>query len=865
MTGKRAHVSAASTGPSAASWSFDHPTPLVEPLTHREREILTRLAGDLYSHEIAEALTLSPNSIKWYTRQIYAKLGVNSRKAAIRRARELGLLESGSPPVFHAHSLPAVLTPFVGRQAELEQVRQLLADPVYRLLTLTGAGGVGKTRLALRLANEMQACYPHGAWLVELASLSDPELVPQTVAAAFDLRPERDRPIHTVLVDTLRGRNLLLVLDNCEHLVVACASLAHSLLLSCPDLHILATSREALGIEAERTYLVPSLSFPEPGERISKEDLTKYAAIDLFTRRAKVALPDFELDEANAEVVTGICRHLDGIPLALELAAAHLRAIELEQIASQLEDRFHLLSGGDRTAPPRLQTMHASIDWSYELLTQAEKTMLRRLSVFAGGWNLSAARAVCTDEALPEASIADLLGGLVNKSLVQVLRRQGRELRYRLLETVREYGQEKLLDAGELASTRDRHLAYFVTLAEQAAPELEGANSVLWLRRLDDEIDNLRLALEWALTNNVEAGLRLITPIGIFWEQMGRMREHFEWITRLLERPEVQAHSLSRARALGIKASELHDMGDLAQARSCAEMSLALCRELGDRKGEAFCLATLADLQKDSLSMQRLLEQSLALYRTMSDKVGQAGILRSLGHCYGNGSERARLFAEESLALFREVGDPVNVSLQLQSLATLLTQNEDYAAARKLIEEALPMQRKLGLKRDIPYSLNAVGRLAFWQGDRQQARACLEESILLSEETGQFPQSFWARAFLAYVLLREGETASARLEFVDSLNQSRNIGSITGTVFVLEGLASLAVAESRPERAAALFAWTVDMRHSTGNGRPVNEQADVDRDLASICLQMDETDMQAACAAGRSMTLAEAITLALAN
>ena len=259
------------------------------------------------------------------------------------------------------------------------------------------------------------------------------------------------------------------MLDNCEHLVAACASLANTLLQGCPDLHILATSREALGIEAERTYLVPSLSFPEPGEKISPEDLTKYDAMDLFTRRAKVALPDFELDEANAAAVTGICRHLDGIPLALELAAARLRAMDVEQIASQLEDRFHLLSGGDRTAPPRLQTMHASIDWSYQLLPQAEKNLLRRLSVFAGGWSLAAARAVCADEALPEADIPDLLGGLVNKSLVQVLRRKGRELRYRLLETLRQYGQEKLLDAGELTSTRDRHLAYFVSLAEQAA------------------------------------------------------------------------------------------------------------------------------------------------------------------------------------------------------------------------------------------------------------------------------------------------------------------------------------------------------------------------------------------------------------
>ena len=864
MTEKNAPISTAGTRSSTADLSLDHPAPLVEPLTRRERQILARLVSDLYIHEIAEALTLSPNSVKWYTRQIYAKLGVTSRKAAIRRARELGLLEESKiGTVFHPHALPAALTPFVGRQAELEQVHQLLADPVYRLLTLTGAGGVGKTRLALQVAGELQGGYPQGAWLVELASLSDPELIPQTVAATFDLRPGPDRPILTVLVDALRSRNLLLVLDNCEHLVAACASLANSLLQGCPDLHILATSREALGIEAERTYLVPSLSFPTPGEKISTENLTKYDAIDLFTRRAKVAVPDFELDQANAPAVTGICRHLDGIPLALELAAAHLRAMDVEQIASQLEYRFHLLSGGDRTAPPRLQTMHASIDWSYQLITPSEKILLRRLSVFAGGWSLAAAKGVCADKAFPQDDILDLLGRLVNKSLVQVLRRKGWELRYRLLEIVRQYGQEKLLDADELASTRNRHLAYFVSLAEQAGPNLEGRDSVLWLRRLDDELDNLRLALEWALANDVEAGLRLACPIRRFWFLRGRTREHYDWITRLLDRFAEQADPLLRARALGVQASDLRFLGELTQARSCAERSLALCRELGDRQGEAFSLDTLANLQKDVFSIRTLLNQSLALYRALGDKAGQAEILSELIEGYESSSKNARLFAEESLELFRELGDPINISAQLVSLAGLLMQNEDYATARKLVEEALPLQQKLGLEYDIPKSLTTLGRLAFWQGDWQQARAYFEQSIALSAETGILFQVFWARSLLAFVFLRQGETALARHELVDCLNQFRNIERLVGKVFAFEGLASLAVMEGQPEYAAALYAWADSMRQKIGETRPTNEQADVDRDLAAIRLQLDEAAFEAAKATGRAMTLEQAVATAL--
>jgi tetratricopeptide (TPR) repeat protein len=538
----------------------------------------------------------------------------------------------------------------------------------------------------------------------------------------------------------------------------------------------------------------------------------------------------------------------------------------VEQIASQLEYRFRLLTGGDRAAPPRLQTMHASIDWSYQLLTQAEKTLLRRLAVFAGGWSLAAAGAVCADEAIPEADIPDLLGRLVDKSLLQVLRRKGQELRYYLLETLRQYLQEKLLDAGELTSTRDRHLAYFVSLAEQAGPGLQGANSVTWLRRLDDELDNLRLALEWSLAKDVEAGLRLITPIGRFWDLRGRMHEHYDWLTRLLELPEAQAHSLAYARALGMKANDLYSLGDLAQGLACAEMSLTLSREIGDRQGEAYSLQLLAYRIQGEVSARRLLEESLALYRMLGDKAGQARVLNDLVFTYdGDDAKRARALLEENLALCREVGDPINVSAQMVALAHELTRNEDYAAARKLIEEALSVQRQWGLKSEIPYSLLVDGQLAFWQGNWQQARARFEESIPLFEEACQFPQCFWAHVFLAYVLLRQGEPASARLEFMDSLNRSHNHGGASATIFVLEGLASQSVTEGCPERAAALFAWADEMRNTIGNPRPANEQASVDRDLAAIHTQLDEATLQAAQAAGRAMTLEEAVAFALSD
>ena len=846
---------------------FDRTDRMIEPLTRREREILARLAGDLYNREIAEALTLAPNSIKWYTRQIYAKLGVNSRQEAIRRARELGLLDHKSSAFFHSHNLPASLTPFVGRQEDIQQVRQLLADPACRLVTLTGAGGVGKTRLALRIANEVQGNYPHGAWLVELASLSDPELVPQTVAGALDMRPEGGRSILSALIDHLRARNLLLVLDNCEHLVAACAALANSLLQACPDLHILATSREALGISGESNYLVPSLSFPKQGEKIAPEKLTEYEAVDLFTHRAKAALPGFKLNDENASAVTQTCQHLEGIPLALELAAVRVKIMDVEEIASQLDDRFRLLTGGDRTALPRLQAMRTSIDWSYQRLPDAEKKLLGRLSVFAGGWTLAAAKAVCADEALPEADILERLGGLVSKSLMLVNRRKGREIRYRMLETIRQYAAGKFSETNEVAVLHDRHLAYFAALAEHAAPEMEGANPGLWLKRLDDEIDNLRLALEWSLTHDVEAGLQLAGAIRIFCQEQGYGRELCDWITRLLERPEAQVYPRAGAHALGVKSNILVCyLGDPVEAQACAEMGLALSRKAGDREGEAYNLYQLgynAAVQGDFSSALTLQEESLALYRALGDKVHQADALAQIAFFSSGDCEHERALAAESLALCREAGDQIRIARRLFGAATLACRSGDYAAARAWIEEALSIERQLELNLVLSDTLVVCGRVAYRQGQYKQAHAYFEESIALNDEIGRLGANIWAYVDLAYLLLRQGEITQARARFVDSLKRVQNGGNMVGEIFVLEGLASLALAEGRPERAARLFGWADGMRQKIGNHRPTIEQADVDQDIVTIRLQLNEAAIEAAQATGRAMTLEEAVAYAL--
>jgi tetratricopeptide (TPR) repeat protein len=363
------------------------------------------------------------------------------------------------------------------------------------------------------------------------------------------------------------------------------------------------------------------------------------------------------------------------------------------------------------------------------------------------------------------------------------------------------------------------------------------------------------------LEKDVEAGLRLITSIGRFWYLRGRTREHCDWITRLLDRPEAQAYPL--ASALGRKSADLAELGDFAQAQSCTDLSLSLSREIGDRQVDAFSLYILAWIQADVFSARRLCEQSLALYRLLGDKAGQARVLHELAFRHQEDDKRSQAFAEESLALYREAGDQIGIATELGGQASLFTLFGNYGTARQLIEEALPMQRKLVLKNEIPYSLTVYGRLAFWQGNLQQACAYLEESIALFDEIGHLYRGFWARAFLAYVFLRQGELSLARLGFMDGLKRSQKVGGTIGTVFVLEGLASLAEGENRPERAALLFAWADEMRRTNDNPRPENEQASVDCDLAAIRAQLDEASLQTAEAAGRAMTLEQAMANAL--
>ncbi|MBI5567823.1 MAG: AAA family ATPase, partial [Chloroflexi bacterium] len=518
------------------------------------------------------------------TRALYEQLSRSERAAGNGRAP----IEIKPPAT---NNLPRQLTTFIGREREITEVKHLLHTTTSRLVTLTGSGGCGKTRLALQVGQELLADYPQGVWLIELAPIADPALVPQTAVTALGLREESGRSLVTTLIDYLRGRKTLLLLDNCEHLVTASAQLVETLLHACPDLTILASSREQLGIAGEAAFRVPSLAIPDLHQLPPIETLTQYEAVQLFVDRAQLALPEFAITAENAGAIAQICHRLDGIPLAIELAAARVNVVSADQIAARLGNAFRLLTGGRRTALPRQQTLRALMDWSYNLLTDAERALLRRLGVFAGGWTLEAAEAIGADEdatgLIQPDDVLDLITQLVNKSLVIAEGTEHGHVRYRLLETIRQYAREKMSDFCDVDCVWDRHLDYFVRLAERAEPELRGPQQAQWLNRLKDDVDNLHAALDWSVDGEVEGGLRLATAIYEFVSRYGPINALADKLLQLLQLPAAQPHTMLRARALDTAANLVSWRAEMAQARALAEAALDIYRELGDVRGEA--------------------------------------------------------------------------------------------------------------------------------------------------------------------------------------------------------------------------------------------------------------------------------------
>ena len=760
------------------------------------------------------------------------------------------------------NNLPVQLTSFIGRESEIAQVKQGLLE--HRLVTLTGPGGTGKTRLSLQTAAEMIDHFEQGVWFVELAPLVDPELIPQTIISVIGLREQPGKDPLEVLKDYLHDKQTLILLDNCEHLVEAGAKTANVLLNAAPQLKILTTSHEALRVRGELVYQVPSLSLPDPKQLPVIEQLSQYEAVRLFIDRVSLVAPDFDLTIQNAPAIAQICHRLDGIPLAIELAASRVKMMPVEQISRRLDDRFRLLTGGARNALPHQQTLRALIDWSYDLLPESERLLLRRLAAFAGGWSLEAAEEVCMGEGIQPGEVLDLLSHLVDKSLVIArVTTQGEETRFRMLETIHQYALEKLLDGGGGESLRQRHLAYFVRLAEQAGPELYRSNQSYWSNRLDDEIDNFRAALQQAMAADVEAGLRIACPPWMHWQEHGYLQEMGEWLGQLLER--WNDNGALHAQALTLYASFIFRQGDFPEAIRIAGQGLQMARALSDKPVEAFSLSTLGILtllQGNVDEGARYLEQSLALYRALGDKIGQATVMEWLSIKHDD-LNRAIATARESLQLYRELGNPLGVASSLSVLARLTLWSGDISSPRPWVEEALSIARRSGNHVSEGQPLVILGLLAYWNGDLEQAILHYEEAIRLTEKHGDYFTNLWARVYMAYALLRQGDIQQARQMFIDSMCHAHKKGFTIAMVFAVEGLASLEVGQNEVERAGRLFAWADATREEMGDSRPPIEQARVDADLAAIRSCLDEAALEQAREAGRAMTQDQAAAYAM--
>jgi predicted ATPase/DNA-binding CsgD family transcriptional regulator len=639
-------------------------------------------------------------------------------------------------PAGPTHNLPLELSSFVGREKELAEVKRLLKDN--RLLTLTGSGGCGKTRLALAAAPELVEGFEDGVWLVELASQVDPSLVAQSVATTLGVLEQPGRFLTETLSDHLGSKKMLLVLDNCEHLVEGCAELTEALLRSCPRLRILVTSREALSIAGEVTWPVLSLSLPDLRRLPAVESLPRYEATRLFVERAVAVKPTFAITEQNAPSVARACYRLDGIPLAIELAAARVKVLSVEQIANRLDDSFALLSDGSRTAMPHHRTLRATMDWSYELLSDEERILYRRLSVFAGDFRLEAAESVCAGKKLEWDEVLDLLSHLVDKSLVTA-QEKGDEASYRLLEMMRQYGMEKLGEFGEADEVKRRHAAFFLGLAERVEPELNGPEQVSRLDELESENDNLRVAITWAISEGeAEIAARLGWALRRFWLLHGHQSEGRRWMEALLEH---DGSPYPRARVAMLAALMSYAQGDYRACERYSPEALELSRRASDETCAAYALTLLglgAMHRRDFKEATSRFEEALILLRRAGEEQTVPLVLVWLGNVSlgQENRERATRMFEEALALARQRTDRLATNIALYNLAQLALTRADLGATARLLKEGLTSSRQMGDQANLSYFLEGLAVVAGARGEAERAVRMLGAAAVTMEEAG---------------------------------------------------------------------------------------------------------------------------------
>jgi non-specific serine/threonine protein kinase len=754
--------------------------------------------------------------------------------------------------------LPRPVTSFVGRRDQILEVRQRLAATP--LVTLTGMGGIGKTRLALEVVRDAAADYADGIWFVELAAQTDPALVAQAVAEVVGVVEQPGRTLLEAIGDWLADTRGLLVLDNCEHLLAECAAVADALLQACPELRLLATSREPLGVPGEALWPIRTLSVPDPNSSLAVEDLAEYEATRLFLERAALHRPDFSPTERTAAAISELCRRLDGLPLATELAAARVRFLTVEQILTHLDDRFRLLGEGNKGAVARHETMRSAIDWSYELLDERERALFARLAVFVGGWTLEAAEAVCADEyahdgdvrvvtdesiattqegvrqpsvspisvSLDRRDVLGILAHLVDKSLV-IAEMHGDEARYRMLETIRAYAQEKLIAGHEAIQLARRHRDWFAWLVGRTEQALCGPAPAAWLSRLEADHDNLRAALRWSLqeTDESDVCLRLADDLGRFWSVRGYLTEGSQWLEAALAHGTRQP-TIARGKALARAAHLALLQGDHNRANALMADAMDLQRGLGDRKDLGRTLALAGDL------------------------------MNALGE-----SDLARARFEESLELGRELHDWFTIGLALNGLGQSARRRGELDKAEAFFRESLSIQRDNGHRNAVSLSLIWLGQVALQRGNVEQARRYLDEGVEVARELGNPYMLAYARFVTGEIALKLGAYAQALALYQEALTTFKELHAADSGMMALEAIACALAALGRPDRAMRLAGAVSRHLATTRAMRWAVDQSELERYIEPALKALGTAKAEKALTEGGAMTTAQAIEYGL--
>jgi predicted ATPase/DNA-binding CsgD family transcriptional regulator len=810
---------------------------LAKSLTRREQEALTYIGEGLTNREIAMQMTVALSTVKWYVRQIYNKLGVNSRKEAITRARKLGFLPDEDQTPGRRHNLPAQTTLFIGREREMVDVKRLLRKS--RVVCLTGPGGTGKTRLGLEVAASMAVHYADGVTFVVLASTTNPSLVPHLIAHELEVPEQANRSLVESLIRYLAGKQVLLFMDNFEHLLEA-APLISQLLAAAPRLSVLVTSREALRLSGEHEYNVPPLALPDPSHSSSVSELSAYESVALFAQRARAASHNFRLTDENGQAVAAICRRLDGLPLAIELAAARAKLFSPQQILDRLASPLNYLTSGPRDFPDRQRTLRDTIDWSYNLLDDDEQRLLARLAVFNGGCSLEAVETICGPELRND--VLDGIESLLNKSLINQAVGSNDKHRCAMLETIHEYARERLRGSGEEQLVRNRHLEYFLNIAKEAEPYLQGQEQVIWLDQLEIEHDNMRAALEWARAaeGKAESGLLLAGALATFWSARSYYDEGRQHLSAALSRPEALERTAARAKALGLAGLLAYIQSDYPATRPLLEESLSIYRELGPtgRRGLADSLITLGDMETELghyETASSLMNEALVIMCELEDERGIARALWQLGQCAVRPGdyEQAVEYFEMALPLLRQSGDKAHIAIAISGLAEVALRQGDYERATLLEEESLALRREIGETWGVAVSLGNFAWIALGQDDLERAVDLLGESLTLRLEIGDIGGSAWCLEKFAEIALIIGGNESS----VDLGREYR--------------------------RATRLYGAAASLRAPLDSVIDLVDQPNYEHHLAILRDKIGDTSFAAAWVEGQAMALEQAATYAM--